>query len=289
MTSSTTPSATDATGRTIQAGDTVGGTTSGRYQTTITGPVVQFGKGKVKVRVTNRPSYGGLRDANGDDTWISTDRVFLVHPATERRFLGFRTPDDRVWTVAARTKGVLWETPMVAQRYEGPQLRSVYQGNLHPVWEDVPAPATSLAADLVRFAESCTKADLVVSAQRAVMDQDTKEVFAAFCVAARAGVDLDQELLDDAMFNAVHVREAGDSYPPVLPWAPHMDDDDLIGFLNELAGVMQDARHMATEAGPVHARRILTGLEKTCGTWRLIAEAQHAHNTAPGPDAEPTA
>ncbi|MDI9836228.1 hypothetical protein [Streptomyces sp. KAU_LT] len=141
MTTSKPATLTDAAGRTIRAGDTVGGTTSGRYQTTVLGPVVQFGRGKVKVRLTNRPDYGGLRDANGDDVWISTDRVFLVHPATERRFKGFRTPDGRVWTVAARTKGVLWEAPLVPQRYEGHRLRSVYQGKLQPVWETTPATA----------------------------------------------------------------------------------------------------------------------------------------------------
>ncbi|MEU0950487.1 hypothetical protein ABZ379_48890 [Streptomyces canus] len=272
MTSSTTPSATDAAGRTIQAGDTVGGTTSGRYQTTITGPVVQFGKGKVKVRVTNRPSYGGLRDANGDDTWISTDRVFLVHPALERQFRGFRTPDGHVWTVAARTKGVLWETPMVAQRYEGPQLRSVYQGMLHPVWEDFPAPAAE--------------------------QPDTAAVRAQALAEAAARIwDLPQDYeLDPGRGDARQLLErlaaeaaAGDAYPLALPWALLMDNEDLIGLLGDLAHVMQDAPHMATEAGHVHARHILTGLEKACGTWRAIAETQHAHNTAPGPDAEATA
>jgi hypothetical protein len=272
MTSSTTPSATDATGRTIQAGDTVGGTTSGRYQTTVTGPVVQFGKGKVKVRVTNRPSYGGLRDANGDDTWISTDRVFLVHPATERRFLGFRTPDDRVWTVAARTKGVLWETPMVAQRYEGPQLRSVYQGKLHPVWEDVPAAPV---------------------AERKAAAQARAQ---AFLEGAARIYDLPQDYeLDPGRGDARQLLErlAGEAYtgayPLTVPWALLMDESDLIEFLTDLAGVMREADRFATLSGRGQARRILNDLEKTCGTWRAIAEAHHAHATAPGPDAGTTA
>ncbi|SOE31712.1 hypothetical protein SAMN05442782_8642 [Streptomyces sp. OK228] len=68
-----------------------------------------------------------------------------------------------------------------------------------------------------------------------------------------------------------------------------MDNDDLISFLNDLAGVMQDAERFATLSGRGQARRILDALEKTCGTWRVIAEAQHAHDTAPGPDAETTA
>ncbi|MFF4900520.1 hypothetical protein [Streptomyces sp. NPDC001068] len=218
----TTTTVTDAAGRTVHHGDAVGGTTSGRYQTTVMGPVVQIGKDKVKVRVTNRPTYGGYRDANGDDVWIDPSRVFLVHPATERTFTGFRTPDGHTWTVAARTKDVLWESPMVPQRYAANQLRSLYEGKLHPVWQDTPTAEP-------------------------------------------------------------------DAYPLTAPWALLLDDEDLIGFLNELAGVMQDAPHMATAAGHVHARHILDGLHKACATWQLIAEAQHAHTTAPGPDTEATA
>ncbi|MFJ1528219.1 hypothetical protein ACIOFV_07285 [Streptomyces mirabilis] len=141
----TTTSITDAAGRTVHQQDHVGGTTSGRYPNTITGPVVQIGRGKVKVRVTNRPTVGSLRAQNGDDVWISDDRVFLIHPATERRFTGYRTPDGRVWTQAARVKGVLWEAPFVPERYEATRLRGMYDGNLQPVWEDVPAPAADEA------------------------------------------------------------------------------------------------------------------------------------------------
>jgi hypothetical protein len=66
------------------------------------------------------------------------------------------------------------------------------------------------------------------------------------------------------------------SYPPAFPWARLMDDEDLADFLDELAA-----------AAITHASnaRALAEVEKTCSTWRLIAEAQHGHNTAPGPDA----
>ncbi|MFF2612299.1 hypothetical protein [Kitasatospora sp. NPDC058046] len=70
------PSFKDATGRTGYEGDTVGGTTSGRYQSTILGPVVKVGKDKVKVRTTIGAS--SPRAAAGDEVWISRDRVFLV-------------------------------------------------------------------------------------------------------------------------------------------------------------------------------------------------------------------
>jgi hypothetical protein len=65
-------------------------------------------------------------------------------------------------------------------------------------------------------------------------------------------------------------------YPPALPWAALMDDEDLHDFLDELAA---SAITHASNA------RALAEVEETCARWRLIAEAQHGHNTAPGPDA----
>lgn len=67
------------------------------------------------------------------------------------------------------------------------------------------------------------------------------------------------------------------TYGPVFPWAALMDDEDLHDFLDELAA------SAITHASNAKA---LSEVEATCGRWRLIAEAQHAHNTAPGPDAE---
>ncbi|WP_327594636.1 hypothetical protein [Streptomyces chartreusis] len=304
---------TDAAGRTVQAGDTVGGTTSGRYQTTITGPVLQIGKGKAKVLVTNRPTYTGDRPGNADDVWISADRLFLVHPAAERRFVGFRTQDGHTWTQAARVKGVLWEAPMVPKRYEATDLRGMYSADLQPVWEDVhaaPAPAVVESPAAIRAAAineviaEFRREPLGVLprleklAAEAPAAQSPAEIRAqAFLEGAARIFDLPQDYeLDPGRGDARELLERlaaethqPDAYPLTVPWALLMDNDDLIGFLNELAGVMQDAPHMATQAGHVHARNILDGLEKTCGTWRLIAEAQHAHNTAPGPDAEATA
>ncbi|WP_333744110.1 hypothetical protein [Streptomyces ardesiacus] len=70
--------------------------------------------------------------------------------------------------------------------------------------------------------------------------------------------------------------KATDGYPPALPWAALMDHEDLTDFLDELA---------ASAITHAPAESALAEVEKTCGTWRLIAEAQHAHNIAPGPDA----
>ncbi|WP_318205326.1 hypothetical protein [Streptomyces sp. SCL15-4] len=63
------------------------------------------------------------------------------------------------------------------------------------------------------------------------------------------------------------------SYPPALPWARLMDCEDLAEFLDELAA--SAITHASAEVA-------LTEVEATCGRWRAIAEAQHAHNTAPG-------
>lgn len=66
------------------------------------------------------------------------------------------------------------------------------------------------------------------------------------------------------------------SYPPALPWAALMDHEDMTDFLDELGAAA------ITHADSTTA---LAEVEDTCGRWRLIAEAQHAHNTADGPDA----
>lgn len=64
-------------------------------------------------------------------------------------------------------------------------------------------------------------------------------------------------------------------YGPVFPWAALMDDEDFYDFR---ADVVAATAHRDRE-------RALEEMEKVVSTWRLIAEAQHAHNTAPGPDA----
>ncbi|MFF9758613.1 hypothetical protein ACF1G4_03430 [Streptomyces caelestis] len=72
-----------------------------------------------------------------------------------------------------------------------------------------------------------------------------------------------------------HERPAG-AYPPALPWAALMDADDLEGFLADLVDAASGDDDLST----------LTEVESTIARWRLIAEAQHAHNTAPGPNTE---
>lgn len=65
-------------------------------------------------------------------------------------------------------------------------------------------------------------------------------------------------------------------YPPALPWARLMDDEDLADFLDELAA--SATTHASSDV-------VLAEVEDTIARWRVIGEAQHGHNTAPGPDA----
>lgn len=70
----------DAVGRRVHEGDTVGGTTSGRYQTTISGPVIKLGQGQVKIRIEHSDRHGFDGPGTGDEKWISTARIFLITP-----------------------------------------------------------------------------------------------------------------------------------------------------------------------------------------------------------------
>ncbi|MFI2078275.1 hypothetical protein [Streptomyces triculaminicus] len=70
---------------------------------------------------------------------------------------------------------------------------------------------------------------------------------------------------------------SSETYPPALPWASLMDAEDQADFLDELA---------ASAILHANSATALAEVEATCGRWRVIAEAQHAHNTAPGPDAD---
>lgn len=82
---------------------------------------------------------------------------------------------------------------------------------------------------------------------------------------------------------AAEVRKAAEgladrlSYPPILPWAQLMDSEDLQDFLGDLIDALNSDQPTTLD--------VLAEVEKTCASRRAIAEVQHAHNTAPGPDA----
>ncbi|BBC35213.1 hypothetical protein SGFS_065070 [Streptomyces graminofaciens] len=99
--------------------------------------------------------------------------------------------------------------------------------------------------------------------------------FRARVIELEAERHVTNEALDDAV-QALRAIEAPDGkYPPALPWAALLDDEDRADFLDELAA--SAITHATTDVA-------LAEVEETCKTWRLIAEAQHGHNTAPGPE-----
>lgn len=63
-----------------------------------------------------------------------------------------------------------------------------------------------------------------------------------------------------------------DTYPPALPWAAHLDADDLEGFLADLADATSGDDDLNT----------LAEVESAIASWRAIAEADHALRTTPG-------
>jgi len=94
---------------------------------------------------------------------------------------------------------------------------------------------------------------------------------------AQAPRDIDTLLAEIDRLRARVAELERPSDGSALPWAALMDDEDLADFLDEL-------EHAAARMGtPAEA---LADVEKACGTWRLIAEAQHAHNTAAGPNSD---
>lgn len=79
-------------------------------------------------------------------------------------------------------------------------------------------------------------------------------------------------------------EQSPDVYPPALPWARLLDDEDLHDFLGDLVSAAAHRWHWEPE---VPDTETLRQIEAVCGTWRAVAEVQHAHNTSPGPNADP--
>lgn len=73
----------DAAGRGIAVGNVVGGTTSGRYQETIIGSIVSFGKSSALVEVISDRKNDGFRPGDGDKVRIGLGRVFFVRAARD--------------------------------------------------------------------------------------------------------------------------------------------------------------------------------------------------------------
>jgi hypothetical protein len=95
--------------------------------------------------------------------------------------------------------------------------------------------------------------------------------------ATQAGITSGGPFTVDSVRNAAEGLGTRTTYPPAMPWAALMDDEDLHDFLGDLINALH------ADGPPLD---VLTEVEKTCASHRVIAEAQHAHNTAPGPNAD---
>lgn len=132
-------------------------------------------------------------------------------------------------------------------------------------------------ARLIRAEQRTAELEAVLGTHRKD-DQAVIERLRARIAALEAEVAEYEQPADEDPIAYVLTEKADEAsgYPPALPWAALMDGGDLTDFLDELAA--SAITHASSEVA-------LAEVEKTCATWRLIAEAQHAHNTAPGPDA----
>lgn len=152
-------------------------------------------------------------------------------------------------------------------------------------WADDAAKA--LRADRDRIAELEAERSKYVGAEPTIAEE---MAYLSRCVQAVGELTLPETLKVesiDPQYRNGYVHALADmrlalespersSYPPALPWAALMDDDDRAEFLDELAAAA--TTHASSDV-------VLAEVEKACATWRLVAEAQHGHNTAPGPDA----
>jgi len=155
----------------------------------------------------------------------------------------------------------------------------------HPV---VPSEVEQLRAELVKGAGANVAATGELRRLRARVAELEAELRIGSpwkCPACGKGNDRDVCVIcetyrpepDEESVACEPTEKAADAYPPSLPWAALMDREDLAGFLDELA---------ASAITHASAETALGEVEATCGRWRVIAEAQHAHNTAPGPDGD---
>jgi hypothetical protein len=155
----------DVTGRTVREGDIVGGTTSGRYQATITGPVTAIGKDGNRVKILIGTTTRRLDAPVDTEKWIDSDRIFLVavRPA-DLPETGEWTPEDdeTVRTRATEAAPTRYVDPLVpallarithldaladAYRADSAKL-SLLEFPLEKAWRKIYAPDMDEVADI---------------------------------------------------------------------------------------------------------------------------------------------
>lgn len=187
--------------------------------------------------------------------------------------------------------------PDYSWRKDGPRLELLVGGEAGEIYISRDDVFGTLAEPEKELAETRAELAKYVGAEPTIAEE---MAYLSHCLHAVAELHLPEKLKVDTIPGAyrngyIHaladVHAALDAperkaYPPTLPWAALMDEDDLTEFLHELTSTLVQATLNARISGKPADTAVLAELEKVCATWRPIAEAQHAHNTAPGPDSE---
>ena len=149
----------------------------------------------------------------------------------------------------------------------------------HPTWLRKPDDTRNCpwcrVAELERERAKYVGAEPTIAEEMAYL---SRCLFAVHDLCDQAKRDGALGITPEAVEQAANEEWTAATPRPALPWAALMDDEDLHDFLGDLLDTF-------TSDVP-STRHVLAELEKTCASWRAIAEAQHAHNTAAGPDSE---
>ncbi|MFE9127049.1 hypothetical protein ACFYOF_16790 [Streptomyces sp. NPDC007148] len=189
--------------------------------------------------------------------------------AKERHQEGLRRADERLREMNA-------ELQRYAEGTEAPVLWSVYN-KMH----GRAATAEARVAQLERELKKYVGAEPTVAEEMAYLSSCLDAVRDLCDEAEQRALRWEQPLPVPEWVSEVRKAAEGlverRTYPPALPWAALMDDEDLHDFLGDLINALHSDRPTLD---------VLAEVEKTCASHRAIAEAQHAHNTAPGPSTE---
>ncbi|MEV6833532.1 hypothetical protein AB0N17_03210 [Streptomyces sp. NPDC051133] len=209
-----------------------------------------------------------------------TELVAELAAAEERYAAGLRRADEDVNAMSEELK-------RYAAGEERPVLWSVYNA-MH----NRAATAEARVAELERERAKYVGKEPTIAEEMAYLSRCIDSIL-DLCTKAEEQAGRWEQPLPVPEWVA-EVRKAAEglierqTYPPALPWARLMDTEDLTDFLRDLDAGMRDAARQAHFAGRPQAPAVLAALEQACSTWRAIAEAQHAHNTAIGPEAGET-
>jgi hypothetical protein len=147
-----------------------------------------------------------------------------------------------------------------------------------PTWRQRAETAEARVAELETERKRYVGAEPTIAEEMAHLNRCIDAVLDLCDIATRAGITSGGPFTVDSVRNAAEGLGTRTTYPPAMPWAALMDTEDLQDFLGDLIDTLNSDQPTT--------RDVLAEVEKTCASHRAIAEAQHAHNTADGPNAE---